>query len=119
MMGHRGYRRARGSRRGATLIELLVAISLVVLLSGGLMLGLGETNEEVMECLQDIYDHGVRLLTIGQYMAPTRDHVHTKRFVTPKEFVDFEEAAYEIGFTAVASGPLVRSSYRADKMVTA
>ncbi|WP_372806065.1 lipoyl synthase [Pontiella sp.] len=84
----------------------------------GIMLGLGETNEEVMECLQDIYDHGVRLLTIGQYMAPTRDHAHTKRFVTPKEFVDFEDAAYAIGFEAVASGPLVRSSYRADKMVT-
>ena len=83
----------------------------------GIMLGLGETNEEVMECLQDIYDHGVRLLTIGQYMAPTRDHAHTKRFVTPREFVDFEDAAYAIGFTAVASGPLVRSSYRADKMV--
>jgi lipoic acid synthetase len=84
----------------------------------GIMLGLGETNEEVMECLQDIYDHGVRLLTIGQYMAPTRDHVHTKRFVTPKEFEEFEAAAYKIGFEAVASGPLVRSSYRADKMIT-
>ncbi|VGO12472.1 Lipoyl synthase [Pontiella desulfatans] len=85
----------------------------------GIMLGLGETNEEVMECLQDIYDHGVRLLTIGQYMAPTRDHARTKRFVTPKEFTDFEDAAYKIGFEAVASGPLVRSSYRADNMVTA
>jgi lipoic acid synthetase len=83
------------------------------------MLGLGETNEEVMECLQDIYDHGVRLLTIGQYMAPTVEHAHTKRFVTPKEFVDLADAAYRIGFDAVASGPLVRSSYRADKMVKA
>jgi len=52
-------------------------------------------------------------------MAPTRDHAHTKRFVTPKEFVDFEDAAYKIGFEAVASGPLVRSSYRADKMIRA
>ncbi len=85
----------------------------------GIMLGLGETNEEVIECLRDIYDHGVRLLTIGQYMAPTRDHAHTKRFVTPKEFADFEAAAYEMGFASVASGPLVRSSYRADNMVTA
>jgi lipoic acid synthetase len=81
------------------------------------MLGLGETNDEVMECLQDIYDHGVRLLTIGQYMAPTREHAHTKRFVTPAEFVDLEDEAYKIGFDAVASGPLVRSSYRADKMI--
>ena len=85
----------------------------------GIMLGLGETNEEVMECLQDIYNHGVRLLTIGQYMAPTVEHAHTKRFVTPKEFVDFADAAYSMGFDAVASGPLVRSSYRADKMVKA
>jgi len=84
----------------------------------GIMLGLGEANEEVSETMQDLFDNGVRLLTIGQYMAPTRDHAHTKRFVTPREFVDFEDEAYRIGFTAVASGPLVRSSYRADKMVT-
>ena len=83
----------------------------------GMMLGLGETNEEVSQTLQDLYDHGVRLLTIGQYMAPTRDHAHTRRFVTPREFVDFEDEAYRIGFAAVASGPLVRSSYRADKMI--
>jgi lipoic acid synthetase len=85
----------------------------------GIMVGLGETNEEVLETLRDLYANGVRLLTIGQYLAPTRDHAHTKRFVTPKEFVDLEDAAYEIGFEAVASGPLVRSSYRADKMITA
>jgi len=84
----------------------------------GIMLGLGETNEEVSETMRDLYENGVRLLTIGQYMAPTRDHAHTKRFVTPKEFVDFEDEAYAIGFDAVASGPLVRSSYRADNMVT-
>jgi len=82
------------------------------------MLGLGEENEEVSQTMRDLYENGVRLLTIGQYMAPTRDHAHTKRFVTPREFVDFEDEAYRIGFSAVASGPLVRSSYRADKMVT-
>lgn len=84
----------------------------------GIMLGLGEENAEVSQTMQDLYDNGVRLLTIGQYMAPTRDHAHTKRFVTPLEFVAFEDEAYKIGFTAVASGPLVRSSYRADKMVS-
>ena len=67
--------------------------------------------------LHDLYENGVRLLTIGQYMAPTREHAHTKRFVTPKEFEEFEAEAYRIGFESVASGPLVRSSYRADKMV--
>jgi lipoic acid synthetase len=85
----------------------------------GIMVGLGETNEEVLETMQDLFDNGVRLLTIGQYMAPTREHAHTKRFVTPKEFVDFEDEARRIGFAAVASGPLVRSSYRADNMLTA
>ena len=85
----------------------------------GIMLGLGETNEEVMETLKDLHDNGVRLLTVGQYMAPTRNHVHTKRFVTPKEFEEFEAAAYEMGFEAVASGPLVRSSYRADNLICA
>ncbi len=83
----------------------------------GIMLGLGETNEEVFQTLEDLFANGVRLLTIGQYLAPTRAHVHTKRFVTPKEFADFEEAAYALGFESVASGPLVRSSYRADNMV--
>ncbi len=83
----------------------------------GIMLGLGESNEEILQTLNDLYSNGVRLLTIGQYMAPTRDHVHTKRFVTPKEFKEFGAAAYALGFEAVASDPLVRSSYRADKMI--
>ncbi|MEN7972777.1 MAG: lipoyl synthase [Verrucomicrobiota bacterium] len=83
----------------------------------GIMLGLGETNEEALQTLQDLYGNGVRLLTIGQYMAPTRNHVHTKRFVTPKEFEEFEAAAYGMGFESVASGPLVRSSYHAEQML--
>ena len=83
----------------------------------GIMLGLGETNGEVSQTLEDLFANGVRLLTIGQYMAPTREHVHTKRFATPKEFGEFEAAAYGIGFEAVVSGPLVRSSYRADRMI--
>ena len=85
----------------------------------GIMLGLGETNDEVFECLRDIFQSGVRLLTIGQYMAPPREHARTKRFATPKEFAELEAAALEMGFEAVASGPLVRSSYRAERMVRA
>jgi lipoyl synthase len=89
-----------------------------ILVKSGIMLGLGEEDDEVAQTLRDLYDHGCRLLTIGQYLAPTRQHAHTKRFVTPKEFKQWEEMAYyEIGFDAVASGPLVRSSYRADNMV--
>ena len=85
-------------------------------IKSGIMLGLGETNEEVLETLRDLHANGVRLLTVGQYLAPTRDHAHTKRFVTPAEFEELEVLAYEMGFEAVASGPLVRSSYRADNM---
>lgn len=85
----------------------------------GIMLGLGESNEEVLETINDLYSNGVRLLTIGQYMQPTKDHAIMRRYVEPREFVELEDAAYEVGFDAVASGPLVRSSYRADKMLHA
>ncbi|MEA2067770.1 MAG: lipoyl synthase [Verrucomicrobiota bacterium] len=115
----------RSIRSGATYERSLSVLKMAseygdgsIRVKTGIMLGLGETNGEVFQTLEDIHAHGVRLLTIGQYMAPTRDHAHTKRFVTPKEFVDFEDAAYKMGFEAVASGPLVRSSYRADKMVS-
>ena len=83
----------------------------------GIMLGLGETEKEVRYTIQDLYTNGVRLLTIGQYMSPTRDHARTHRYAEPREFVELEDFAYELGFNAVASGPLVRSSYRADLMV--
>lgn len=115
----------RSIRSGATYERSMSILRLAseygggaIKVKSGIMLGLGETNEEVMETLRDLRANGVRLVTIGQYMAPTRDHAHTKRFATPKEFADFEAAAYQLGFEAVASGPLVRSSYRADKMVT-
>ncbi len=88
-------------------------------IKSGIMLGLGESNDEVMQTIQDLYSNGVRLLTIGQYMQPTKDHAVMRRYVEPREFVELEDAAYAIGFDAVASGPLVRSSYRADKMVHA
>jgi lipoic acid synthetase len=83
----------------------------------GLMLGLGETDEEILECLQDLYAAGVRLLTLGQYLAPTRRHCPVDRFVSPEHFDRLAEKAKEIGFQGVASGPLVRSSYRADELV--
>lgn len=83
----------------------------------GIMLGLGESTDEVLETINDLYANGVRLLTIGQYMSPTGDHARTHRYLEPREFVELEDAAYAVGFDAVASGPLVRSSYRADKMI--
>ena len=85
----------------------------------GIMLGLGEREEEVRQTIKDLYMNGVRLLTVGQYMSPTKNHEPTHRYAEPREFVELEDYAYEIGFDAVASGPLVRSSYRADLMVRA
>jgi lipoic acid synthetase len=81
----------------------------------GIMLGLGETNEEIEQTLQDLRAHDVDMVTLGQYLQPSRYHLPVARFVTPQEFKRFGELAKELGFKNVASGPLVRSSYHADR----
>jgi lipoic acid synthetase len=81
----------------------------------GLMLGLGETHEEIIETLKDLRAHDVDMVTLGQYLQPSRHHIPVARFVTPDEFKQFGEIAKELGFKNVASGPLVRSSYHADR----
>ncbi len=81
----------------------------------GLMLGLGETNDEIKAVLDDMREHDVDMLTLGQYLAPTRYHIPVARYVHPKEFNELGEYAKQIGFKQVASGPLVRSSYHADR----
>jgi lipoic acid synthetase len=85
----------------------------------GIMLGLGETKEEVLQTLQDLRDSGVDVVTIGQYLQPTRKHLPVQRFVHPDEFAEYREAGYEMGLDYVESGPLVRSSYHSDKHVIA
>jgi len=80
----------------------------------GLMLGLGETLEEVHQVMQDLRDHGCRMLTLGQYLQPSRHHLAVERFVTPAEFDELANIAKQMGFEHVASGPMVRSSYHAD-----
>jgi lipoyl synthase len=82
----------------------------------GLMLGLGETDDEVVEALHDLLDAGCRMLTLGQYLAPTRKHLPVVRFVSPAEFEVLAGIARSLGFTAVAAGPLVRSSYQAETL---
>lgn len=89
-----------------------------VMVKSGLMLGLGETDEEVFQCLEDLYAAGVRLLTLGQYLAPTQDHHPVERFISPEQFDELAAKANEIGFDGVAAGPLVRSSYRADQLIS-
>lgn len=80
----------------------------------GLMLGLGETMDEVKQVMQDLRDHGCRMLTLGQYLQPSRHHLAVERFVTPEEFDELGRIGKEMGFDHVASGPMVRSSYHAD-----
>lgn len=81
----------------------------------GLMLGLGETNEEIIEVMKDLRAHDVDMLTLGQYLAPSNAHIRVERYVTPQEFAELADVAKSLGFSHVASGPLVRSSYHADK----
>ncbi len=83
----------------------------------GLMLGLGETRDEVEKVLRDLRSHGCDMLTLGQYLQPSRDHLPVERFVPPGEFRELESLARGLGFISVASGPLVRSSYHAGGQV--
>jgi len=81
----------------------------------GIMLGLGESDEEVLQVLRDLRAHDVDMLTIGQYLQPSAHHQPVERFVPPEQFTEFERIAREMGFKNVASGPMVRSSYHADQ----
>ena len=81
----------------------------------GLMLGLGETDEEIMEVLFDLREHNVEMLTIGQYLQPSIGHLPVMRYVTPEDFKVFEQTALAMGFSHAACGPMVRSSYHADQ----
>ncbi len=81
----------------------------------GLMVGLGETDEEILQTMQDMRDHHIDMLTIGQYLAPSGHHLPVRRYVHPDTFKMFEAKAYEMGFTHAAVGAMVRSSYHADQ----
>ena len=79
----------------------------------GVMVGLGETVDELVEVFRDLGSRGVDILTVGQYLRPSRDHLPISRFYTPDEFTYLKEEALRFGFRHVESGPLVRSSYHA------
>lgn len=81
----------------------------------GLMLGLGETDAEIIEVMKDMRRHHVDMITLGQYLQPSRDHLSVQRYVHPNTFAWFSVEGYKMGFKSVASGPLVRSSYHADE----
>jgi lipoic acid synthetase len=79
------------------------------------MVGLGETDAEILEVMRDLRAHDVEMLTIGQYLSPSAHHLPVARYVHPDAFATFERAARELGFSHAAVGPLVRSSYHADQ----
>lgn len=85
----------------------------------GLMLGLGETDDEILQVMQDLRDHGVTMLTLGQYLQPSVHHLPVLRYVTPDTFAWFKQQADAMGFDNAASGPMVRSSYHADQQAHA
>ena len=85
----------------------------------GLMVGLGETDEEILQVMQDMRDHNIDMLTIGQYLAPSTSHIPVRRYVHPDTFKMFEQKAYEMGFSHAAIGAMVRSSYHADQQAHA
>jgi lipoyl synthase len=81
----------------------------------GLMLGLGETDDEILEVMRDLREHDVEMLTIGQYLQPSTGHLPVLRYVPPEGFKELERVANEMGFSNAACGPMVRSSYHADQ----
>jgi lipoic acid synthetase len=83
----------------------------------GIMLGLGEKKEEVIQTITDLRDNGCDVITIGQYLQPTKKHLPVQRFAHPDEFADYQEIGYSLGLDYVESGPLVRSSYHSEKHV--
>ncbi|MDH5338938.1 MAG: lipoyl synthase, partial [Rubrivivax sp.] len=85
----------------------------------GLMVGLGETDEEILQVMRDMRAHDIDMLTLGQYLAPSPHHLPVRRYVTPDQFRMFEREAYAMGFTHAAVGAMVRSSYHADEQAHA
>ncbi len=111
------FKRIRpGFRYDRSLNVLTRARAAGLVTKSNLILGMGETNEEVSQALRDLHEAGAEIITITQYLRPSERHHPIERWVTPAEFDDFAEEAEQIGFTGVMSGPLVRSSYRAGRL---
>ena len=112
------YRKARPGADYQWSLDLLKgykALRPEIVTKSGLMLGLGETVDEVKDVMRDLFAHDVDMVTLGQYLQPSKDHLKVERFVHPDEFDALRQFGEELGFKHVASGPLVRSSYHADK----
>jgi lipoic acid synthetase len=106
-------------RRSLELIQRVNLYTPSILTKSGLMLGLGERRQEIKKTLQDLLKVGCKILTLGQYLQPSKQHLTVKRFIPPEEFTEWRETALELGFSEVASGPFVRSSYHAKELYQA
>ncbi|MFH4354931.1 MAG: lipoyl synthase [Neisseriaceae bacterium] len=116
------YRQARPGgnyEHSLKLLELYKSRQPEVLTKSGIMVGLGETDEEIIQVMHDLRHHQVDILTIGQYLQPSKSHLPVVRYVTPEQFKYFESMAYNLGFKHAAVGAMVRSSYHADEQACA
>jgi len=102
--------------RSLTVLKRAKSIAPQVVIKSGFMVGLGEKRHEIQALLQDLRENGCEIVTIGQYLRPRLDLLPVSKYYTPEEFSEFKEEARKLGFTQVESGPLVRSSYHAEKL---
>jgi len=103
-------------RQSLELLQNVKSINSSMPVKSGIMVGLGETMEEVEQTMTDLYNSCCDIITIGQYLQPTKGHLRVKKYYSPKEFKTFEDKAGQIGFKKIASGPFVRSSYNASDL---
>jgi lipoic acid synthetase len=112
----RKVRPAAGYQRSLSVLRRAGALRPDIPTKSGLMLGLGERDEEIEATLRDLREVGVMLLTLGQYLRPSADHLPVDRYLSPQEFDSWEQRALVLGFRGVVAGPLVRSSYHAEEL---
>jgi lipoic acid synthetase len=105
-------------QQSLNLLQIVHTIDTLLPVKSGIMVGLGETMEELEQTLTDLYNHGCDILTLGQYLQPTKAHLTVKKYYSPDEFLQLEKKARRIGFKKVAAGPFVRSSYNAQDLFT-
>lgn len=113
------YEKARPQadyNRSVHLLENIKNLDPDMPVKSGIMTGLGETMEELVQTMEDLFDNGCDILTLGQYLQPTRQHLNVEKYYSPEEFKDLEKIARQIGFRQVAAGPFVRSSYKAEEL---
>jgi lipoic acid synthetase len=108
--------RRAGYRQSFEVLAEIKRLEPSIYTKSSLMLGLGETEEEVLEAMRDLRDAGVDFLTLGQYLQPTKRHLEVREYLPPERFERYARLGEELGFLAVAAGPLVRSSYRAGEL---